>query len=82
MRIHYIQHLPVETPPYMFNIINWAENRLCKLTGTQIYRGHDLPEADSLDGLIIMGGSMSAYEEDKYKKLLKVIEELFPVSRW
>lgn len=63
MRIHYLQHVPFEGPA---NIVNWAHKRGHKLTGTHLYNYEVVPNIDQFDCLVIMGGPMNVYEEDKY----------------
>ncbi len=63
MRIHYLQHVPFEGPA---NIAGWADRKGHSLSGTHLYNGEAAPAADQFDWLIIMGGPMNIYEEDKY----------------
>lgn len=74
MKIHYLQHIFFETPA---TIVDWAREKGYKLTGTHLYNYEALPNIDDFDWLIIMGGPMNIYEEEKYpwlkneKKLIK-----------
>lgn len=63
MRLHYLQHVPFENPG---SILLWAKEGGHRVTGTQLYLEEELPEADSFDWLVIMGGPMNIYEEEKY----------------
>ncbi|MDR2785330.1 MAG: type 1 glutamine amidotransferase [Treponema sp.] len=73
VRIHYIQHEKFETPG---SILDWAERQGHPVTRTLIYlqdagkvQGNGeaaLPAMKDFDWLVIMGGSMNVYEEDKY----------------
>ena len=63
MRIHYLQHVPFESPA---NIVNWAHKKGHKLTGTHLYNYEAVPTMDQFDWLIIMGGPMNIYEEKNY----------------
>jgi GMP synthase-like glutamine amidotransferase len=63
MRIHYLQHETFEDPG---TILEWAQARGHTINGTLIFKGEPLPAVGSFDMLVIMGGSMSAYEEEKY----------------
>lgn len=63
MRIHYLQHVPFED---LANIESWARSRGHDLTRTQLFLDEDLPEMNQFDWLIIMGGPMNIYEDDKY----------------
>ena len=63
MRIHYLQHVPFEDPA---NILDWAKNKGAKLSKTLLYKDEKLPNVDSFDWLVVMGGPMSTDEESKY----------------
>lgn len=63
MRIHFIQHEPLEGPA---GILDWAVSKGASTGFTHIYRGDSFPDHDSFDWLVVMGGSMGAYEEDKF----------------
>jgi GMP synthase-like glutamine amidotransferase len=79
MRIHYIQHEEFETPG---SILGWALRQGHPVTRTLIYlqdagsaQGGGkaalpalsvLPAMEDFDWLVIMGGSMNVYEEDKH----------------
>ncbi|NPA58749.1 MAG: type 1 glutamine amidotransferase [Aquificae bacterium] len=66
MRIHYIQHVYFETPA---NIYRWAEERNHSITGTRLFLGEKLPQTDSFDMLVVMGGPMGVYDDDKFSWL-------------
>jgi len=66
MRIHYLQHVPFEN---LGNIENWALEKGFSLTCTKLFEEENLPEFESFDFLIILGGPMNIYEEDKYSWL-------------
>ena len=69
MNIHFFQHVPFESPAY---ILTWAAKNSHTVTATRFYEPDDqLPEIDSLDSLIIMGGPMGPYDEDRYPWLVK-----------
>ncbi len=83
MRLHYIQHVPFEGLGY---IENWAKKKGALISVTKIYENPDFPKTESFDFLVIMGGPMSVYEEEKYpwlveeKKFIeKAIKENKPV---
>lgn len=63
MRIHFIQHEPLEGPA---GILDWAIAQGASTSFTHIYKGDIFPSHDSFDWLVLMGGSMGAYEEDKF----------------
>lgn len=60
MHIHYIQHVPFETPAY---IQTWATDRGHNFTGTKLYEEVDFPSSDEIGGLIVMGGPMSVTDD-------------------
>jgi GMP synthase-like glutamine amidotransferase len=66
MRIHYLQHDPYEAPGI---ILPWAAERGHSLSKT-FTRGDGgpavFPGQQSFDWLIILGGSVSAYEEEAF----------------
>lgn len=63
MRIHVIQHAEFEGPAY---INEWACDNKSTLTFTKIFKNRKLPSMEEFDLLLIMGGSMSANDIDKY----------------
>lgn len=63
MRIHYLQHVPFEGPAH---VAKWAGEKGHPLTGTQLFKDEELPGLNRFDLLVIMGGPMNIYEEDKY----------------
>ena len=60
-RVHYIQHVPYEGIGY---IDEWIRENSCKLSVTKMYEEHILPDLDTFDILVIMGGPMGAYDEN------------------
>ena len=67
LRIHYFQHVPFEG---LGNIEEWATANGHKLTSTQFYEDSTLPALQDFDWLIIMGGTMGVYDEEKYSWLV------------
>ncbi|HXS56426.1 MAG TPA: type 1 glutamine amidotransferase [Hanamia sp.] len=67
LRIHYLQHVSFEG---LGNIEEWATVHGHKLSVTKLYMDAVLPTPDSFDWLIIMGGPMSVYDEQKYSWLI------------
>lgn len=67
MRIHYLQHVPFEG---LASIEQWARKKDYILSVTKFYDGDTLPSVDDLDWLIVMGGPMNIYEENKYPWLI------------
>jgi GMP synthase-like glutamine amidotransferase len=68
LRIHYLQHVPFEGPGF---IESWAMVRGHRLTSTRLYAGQRLPTAEELDWLVILGGPMSVYDENRYPWLAR-----------
>lgn len=66
LNIHYFQHVPFEKPAY---IEKWAIQKNHNFTGTHFYKHDKLPKVNELDWLVIMGGPMNIYEEDKFSWL-------------
>lgn len=71
IRIHFFQHVPYENPGY---ILDWCKENNIKVTFTRFYENESVPEPDSYDCLIVMGGPMGAYDEKDYPWL--VIEKM------
>ncbi len=64
MKIHCLQHIETET---LGNIATWIEERNHELTKTLLYKeGHRFPDPGDFDLLLIMGGTMSVYQEEEY----------------
>jgi GMP synthase (glutamine-hydrolysing) len=63
MRIHYLQHVSFEDPGC---IRLWADSAGHLMSATRFYRDCKLPALEELDWLIIMGGPMSIYDENKH----------------
>jgi GMP synthase-like glutamine amidotransferase len=63
MKIHYLQHVPFEG---LASIEHWAKSKGHSLSSTQFYKDEPLPNAGDFDLLVVMGGSMNIYEENKY----------------
>lgn len=68
LRIHCIQHVAFEKPAV---IEDWAIENEHQITFTHIYKKEVLPEIENIDFLLIMGGPMSVYEEEKYPWITK-----------
>jgi len=64
MRIHYLQHVPFEG---LGKIEEWAARSGHSVTATRLFAHESLPVMDSLDLLIIMGGSMGVNDDAKYR---------------
>ena len=63
MRIHYLKHVPFED---LANIRVWAKDKEHSISKTGLYNNETLPQMGDFDWLIILGGPMNIYEEDKY----------------
>ncbi len=68
MRLHYLQHVPFENPG---SILTWAEENGHMITKTEFFKESLLPGQEEFDWLVIMGGPMNIYEEEKYPWLVK-----------
>ena len=68
IRIHYLQHVPFEGPGC---IESWALVRNHSLTSTRLYSGQRLPGVEELDWLVVLGGAMNVYEQDRYPWLAR-----------
>jgi GMP synthase (glutamine-hydrolysing) len=66
MKLHYLQHVPFENSG---NIEKWAKEKEFPVSFTKLYAGESLPQQQSFDFLVIMGGPMNIYEEDKFSWL-------------
>jgi GMP synthase-like glutamine amidotransferase len=63
MRIHTLEHEPFEG---LANIEVWAKSRGHSISRTLLFNSEELPDITDFDWLVIMGGSMNIYEEEKY----------------
>ena len=63
MRLHYLQHVPFED---LANIESWAKERGHDVTSTLLFENEKPPSIRDFDWLVVMGGPMNIYEEDKY----------------
>lgn len=68
MRIHHIQHDDFEG---LAAIGDWAAIQRAAISSTRADLGHSYPDPDDFDILIIMGGKMGVYEEDKFPWLVQ-----------
>ncbi len=68
MVLHYIQHVPFEDLGY---IEIWAKKKNLKTSVTKTYEKVEFPNLNEFDFLVIMGGPMSVYEEEKYPWLVE-----------
>ena len=63
MNIHCLQHAPFEG---LAGIETWAVARGHHITATRLHAGEPLPAPGRLDWLVVMGGPMNIYEEEKF----------------
>jgi GMP synthase-like glutamine amidotransferase len=63
VKIHYLQHVPFEG---LASIELWAVNQNHSMSATRFYSNETLPSVKDIDWLIVMGGPMNIYEDDKY----------------
>lgn len=63
MRLLCLKHVPFEGPGL---IALWANESNYSLKVKELYQGDTLPQLDSFDFLLIMGGPMNVYEETEY----------------
>jgi len=68
MRVHVLQHVPFES---IGSIESWLKSNKATITHTRFFESAQLPELDSVNMLIAMGGSMSVNEEDKFPWLVR-----------
>jgi GMP synthase-like glutamine amidotransferase len=67
MRILFLQHDPLDGPGVL---LDWAQEHGCSVSTCLICEGQPLPELDSFDLLVSLGGPMGAYEEEKHPWLV------------
>lgn len=63
MRIHYLQH---EDSVSLGSIADWLAKSGHEISGTRFHLGESLPKLSNFDGLIVLGGSMSTYQESEF----------------
>lgn len=63
MKVHYLQHVYFEGLGY---IEEWLTRNSHTISFARFYESdYHLPEADNIDALIVMGGPMGVYDEDR-----------------
>ncbi len=67
MRLHSLEHEPFES---LANIEVWARKKGYGISRTLLFNNEELPQTCDFDWLVIMGGSMNIYEEEKYPWLV------------
>jgi GMP synthase-like glutamine amidotransferase len=63
MNVHYFQHVPFEG---LGSIELWLKSRSARISVTKFYEDAYLPKVHDIDWLIVMGGTMSANDEQTY----------------
>lgn len=63
MHIHWIQHVHFEG---LGSIESWARKHGHSLSATRTYLKESFPPSEQFQWLVVMGGPMNIYEEDKY----------------
>lgn len=63
IRIHYLQHVPFEG---LGCIGQWVTQHQHTLTATRFFANDELPSLSDFDMLIVMGGPMGIYDDEKY----------------
>jgi len=62
MRAHYLQHVPFED---LGSIESWLSAAGAEITSTRFFEQGNLPNLEEIDLLVVMGGPMSANDEEK-----------------
>ncbi|OGR10220.1 MAG: amidotransferase [Desulfobacterales bacterium RIFOXYA12_FULL_46_15] len=68
MRVHYLQHVPFEG---IGSMATYFENKGHKPGSTLLYEGQALPDPQSIDFLIVMGGPMGVHDDLQYPWMKK-----------
>ena len=63
MDIHILQHVPFEGPGH---ILTWTEKNGHRVTYSRLFDDPALPDPNTVDRLVVMGGPMNIYEYDRY----------------
>ena len=78
MRIHFIQHVAYESPGYL---LQWAAEQNHTVSFTKMFESPVFPSPDHFDWLIVMGGPMGVYDEDKFS-FLKIRKGIYTIRYW
>lgn len=82
MRVHVLEHHPMEG---VGTIADWIVVRGHEITRTRWYEDPSLPEPDSFDLLIVMGGPMGVYDDDQHPWLVAekaFLDRCIAADRW
>lgn len=63
MRLHWLQHVTFED---LGMIAVWAERHDIEVTGTPLFASRETPPPSEYDWLVVMGGPMNVYEEERH----------------
>lgn len=64
MRLHFLQHVPFETPGA---ILQWAGKKSdIIVSSTALFDNQPLPPLEQIDSVLVMGGPMSVHDESSY----------------
>lgn len=63
MKLHFLQHVPFEG---LGIISEWVKDKKIPVSRTAFFLDEELPDINSFDLLVVMGGPMGVYDEDKY----------------
>ncbi|UYQ91617.1 type 1 glutamine amidotransferase [Chitinophaga horti] len=63
MHIHYFQHVPFEG---LGCIADWIARKGHQVSATHWYKQETPPALDAVDWLIVLGGPMGVYDQDRY----------------
>ncbi|MBN2349019.1 MAG: type 1 glutamine amidotransferase [Bacteroidales bacterium] len=63
MNIHFILHESFEGPGC---ILDWARQKNFNISYTKVYENEEFPDPESLDWLVIMGGTANAFDRAKF----------------
>ena len=63
MNLHYFQHVPFEG---LGSIQDWATDNVHEVACTRFFADERPPPPEALDCLVVMGGPMNIYEEERY----------------
>ena len=67
MRMHFLQHVPFESPA---GIGDWARQHNHSLSLTAFFENDPLPDMDDFDWLVVLGGPMNIHEHDRHPWLV------------
>jgi len=67
MRVHWLQHVPFEG---LGSIEDWLRQKQYEITSTRFFESEELPHPHDVNLLIVMGGPMSANDEEEFPWLI------------